>query len=68
MLFLVLGIDSISQECGHWYLCKQLHSVSMIKDIRICRNCGVVFDLQRRQDKDCPVCHHGEHLAFETDK
>ena len=46
------------------YLSKQPHSVSMAKNIRICRNCGVVFDLERRKDKDCPVCHDGEHLAF----
>ena len=51
----------------YWYLCKQVHSVSMIKEIRIFRNCGVVFDLDRRIDRDCPVCQHGEHLAFERD-
>gem|GEM_PF-2685238 len=26
----------------------------MAKNIRICRTCGVVFDLERRKDKDCP--------------
>ncbi|MGB8937540.1 MAG: hypothetical protein WCC17_20815 [Candidatus Nitrosopolaris sp.] len=35
-----------------------------MSNIRICRNCGVVFDLERRKDKDCPLCHDREHLAF----
>ncbi|MGB8934921.1 MAG: hypothetical protein WCC17_07430 [Candidatus Nitrosopolaris sp.] len=38
-----------------------------VSNIRICRNCGVVFDLERRKDKDCPLCHNGEHLAFGSD-
>lgn len=32
------------------------------------RICGVVFDLERSKNKDCPLCHDGEHLAFENNK
>ena len=37
----------------------------MMKDIRICRICGVVFDIELRRDKDCPLCHGGENLSLE---
>ncbi|HET7390570.1 MAG TPA: hypothetical protein VFJ51_07085 [Nitrososphaeraceae archaeon] len=42
--------------------------IKRVRNIRICRNCGVLFDLERRKDKDCPLCHAGEHLAFENNK
>ena len=41
-----------------------IHSM-MMKDIRVCRSCGIVFDMKLRRDKDCPVCHGGENLPFE---
>ena len=61
-----LEVLNTTLRFGHWhvYLSQQPHSVIMTKNIRICRNCGVVFDLERRKDKDCPVCHDGEYLAF----
>ena len=36
----------------------------MMKDIRICRSCGIVFDMKLRRDKDCPLCHGGESLPL----
>lgn len=36
----------------------------MSQYIRVCRNCGIVFNIDRRKDKDCPLCHSGEHMSF----
>ena len=35
----------------------------MGQGLRICRKCGVVFDLKFRQD--CPLCHSGEYMQME---
>jgi rubrerythrin len=37
----------------------------MVQDLYVCNNCGVVFDLNRRQEKDCPLCHSGEHIQIQ---
>lgn len=37
----------------------------MVHDLHVCNNCGVVFDLERRQDKDCPLCHSGKHIPIQ---
>ena len=36
-------------------------NIDMMHDLRICRKCGVLFDVEIRKNKDCPVCHGGEH-------
>jgi ribosomal protein S27AE len=36
----------------------------VVRDLKICSNCGVVFDLEHRQEKDCPLCHSGEHIPI----
>ena len=36
----------------------------MTQDLRICRKCGVLFDIEVRKNKDCPVCHSGEHIRI----
>lgn len=38
--------------------------MNVVQDLHVCNNCGVVFDLQRRRDKDCPLCHSGEHIPI----
>jgi predicted Zn-ribbon and HTH transcriptional regulator len=38
----------------------------MIQDLRICRKCGVLFDIEVRKNKDCPVCHSGEHMPIRS--
>ena len=40
----------------------------MIEDLRVCRRCGVVFDVEIRKNKDCPVCHSGEHMVIQLKK
>jgi predicted RNA-binding Zn-ribbon protein involved in translation (DUF1610 family) len=37
----------------------------MREDLRICTSCGIVFDLKFRSNKDCPLCHSGEHVRIE---
>jgi hypothetical protein len=34
------------------------------QDIQVCRKCGIVFDLNIRQNKDCPLCSAGEHTEL----
>jgi hypothetical protein len=31
------------------------------QDIQVCRKCGIVFNLNIRENKDCPLCGAGEH-------
>jgi predicted Zn-ribbon and HTH transcriptional regulator len=38
--------------------------VNTAQDLRICRKCGVLFDIEVRKNKDCPVCHSGEHMRI----
>jgi predicted Zn-ribbon and HTH transcriptional regulator len=37
----------------------------MVQDLQVCRKCGVVFDLELRKNKDCPLCHSGKHIQLE---
>lgn len=37
----------------------------MIQDLNMCRKCGVLFNLEVRENKDCPVCHGGEHTRIQ---
>jgi Zn finger protein HypA/HybF involved in hydrogenase expression len=37
----------------------------MVQDLQVCSNCGAVFDLERRQNKDCPLCHSGKHMRIQ---
>ena len=37
----------------------------MVQDLRICRKCGILFDLEVRENKDCPLCHSGEYTHIE---
>jgi rubrerythrin len=39
----------------------------MTQNIQVCRKCGIVFNIERRKDKDCPLCHSGEHMSFTYD-
>ena len=34
------------------------------QDIQVCRRCGIVFDLNIRENKDCPLCSAGEHAKL----
>jgi predicted Zn-ribbon and HTH transcriptional regulator len=34
------------------------------QDIQVCRKCGVVFDLNIRKNKDCPLRSAGEHIKL----
>jgi hypothetical protein len=36
----------------------------LTQDIQVCRSCGVVFDLNTRQNKDCPACGAGERTKL----
>jgi hypothetical protein len=38
--------------------------ISMSQNFQVCRKCGIVFDIECRKDKDCPLCHSGEHIVF----
>ena len=37
----------------------------MAQGLRICIKCDVVFDLKFGSNKDCPLCHSGEHMQME---
>jgi hypothetical protein len=32
------------------------------QDIQVCNKCGIIFDLEYRPNKDCPLCHSGEYV------
>ena len=36
----------------------------MSHDVQVCRKCGVIFDLNIRKNKDCPLCSAGEHTKL----
>jgi rubrerythrin len=36
----------------------------MTQNIQVCRRCGIVFDLNIRKNKDCPICGAGEHTEL----
>lgn len=36
------------------------------QDIQVCRKCGIVFDLNMRKNKDCPLCRAGEHTELRS--
>jgi ribosomal protein S27AE len=36
----------------------------LTQNIQVCRRCGVVFDLNIRKNKDCPICGAGEHTEL----
>jgi rubrerythrin len=38
--------------------------ISMTQDIQVCNKCGIVFDIQYRANRDCPVCHGGGFTPF----
>ena len=40
------------------------HTTILTKDIQVCRRCGVIFDLNVRKNKDCPLCSSGEHTKI----
>ena len=40
------------------------HTTILTKDIQVCRRCGVIFDLNIRKNKDCPLCSSGEHTKI----
>ena len=45
-------------------ICRFRHT-DMLQDLRICRKCGIIFDLEVRKNKDCPLCHSGEHTDIQ---
>ena len=36
----------------------------MSQDIQVCNKCGIIFDLEYRPNKDCPLCSAGEHTKL----
>lgn len=38
--------------------------IVLSQDIQVCRKCGIVFDLNMRENKDCPLCSAGEHTEL----
>ena len=40
------------------------YTTILSQDIQVCRKCGVIFDLNIRQNKDCPLCSAGEHTKL----
>ena len=36
----------------------------LAQDIQVCRKCGIVFDLNVRKNRDCPLCRAGEHTEL----
>jgi len=40
------------------------YTTILTKDIQVCRRCGVIFDLNIRKNKDCPLCSSGEHTKI----
>ena len=58
------GLSTREWEYKVTLVSNRIHLV-MMEDIRVCRTCGIVFDMKLRRDKDCPVCHGGESLSLE---
>ena len=42
-----------------WYLWEDIR-----QDLNVCGKCGVFFNLEVRENEDCPVCHSGEHTKI----
>jgi RNA polymerase subunit RPABC4/transcription elongation factor Spt4 len=37
------------------------------RDIQVCTKCGIIFDIEYRRNKDCPLCHSGEYVNLRQD-
>jgi rubrerythrin len=40
----------------------------MVQNLRVCRRCGVVFDIEIRKNKDCPLCQSGENIQVQLEE
>jgi len=60
-LFLPIHLYPLSQRCKYH---GDEYTTILSQDIEVCRKCGVIFDLNIRKNKDCPLCSAGEHTKL----
>jgi predicted Zn-ribbon and HTH transcriptional regulator len=63
-MYILLIVKVIARYAKHYNLTDDEYSIILTKDIQVCRRCGVIFDLNIRKNKDCPLCSSGEHTKI----
>jgi rubrerythrin len=51
-------------QCCKYHNDDEYYTTILTQGIQVCRRCGVIFELNIRKNKDCPLCSAGEHTKL----